>query len=178
MCLHGVTDSFTIDQYGGRRPMRAHWRLTSYKGAIMTARSVVGMCAVMCLLSSPAGAGGKGELQKYFSDVEAKVKATDNPSDKRRILNESFQAMSKALDLVQESPLVSNEDGVAIRRLRVTVQEQQDELAGRNGYVRVTDERLNAFSEYVVQDMEQADQFITISLVTLLLIILLVVLIV
>jgi hypothetical protein len=143
----------------------------------MTARNVVGLFAVICLLGPTASAGGKGELQKYFSDAETKVKATDNPSDKRRILNESFQTMSKALDLLQESPLVSDEDGTVIRRLRATVQERQDELAGRNGYVRVADERLNDFSAYVVQDMEQADQFITISVVTLLLIIILLVLI-
>jgi hypothetical protein len=42
--------------------------------------------------------------------------------------------------------------------------------------VRVPDEQLNAFSDYVVQDMEQADQIITISLVTLLLIVILIVL--
>ena len=38
--------------------------------------------------------------------------------------------------------------------------------------------KLNDFSNYVVQDMEQADQTITISVVTLLLIIILIVLIV
>jgi hypothetical protein len=43
--------------------------------------------------------------------------------------------------------------------------------------VRVSDGQLNNFSNYVVQDMEQADQVITISVVTLLLIIILIVLI-
>ncbi|HSQ76746.1 MAG TPA: hypothetical protein VLT13_14380 [Bacteroidota bacterium] len=47
-----------------------------------------------------------------------------------------------------------------------------------NGYAGVSDAQLNGFSEYVVQDMEQADQLITISLVTLLLIIILIVLLV
>jgi hypothetical protein len=52
------------------------------------------------------------------------------------------------------------------------------ELAGSSGYERVSDKDLNAFSDYVVQDMEQAAEMVTISLVALLLIIILVVLIV
>ena len=78
--------------------------------------------------------------------------------------------------MVQDSPLMSTEDGVATRRLRERLQEQQDELAGSNGYTRVADARLNAFSDYVVQDMEQADQVVTISVVTLLLILIVVIL--
>ena len=144
----------------------------------MTARRAFGSLIMMFVLALPADAGGKGELQKYFSDAANKVKATDNPSEKRKILNESFQTMSKALDMVQDSPLISKDDGVRIDRFKATLQEKQDELAGSNGYVRVSDEQLNAFSDYVVQDMEQADQIITISLVTLLLIIILIVLIV
>ena len=84
--------------------------------------------------------------------------------------------MSKALDIVQSSPSISKDDGVTIDRLKASLQEKQAELAGSNGYVRVPDEQLNAFSDYVVQDMEQADQIITISLVTLLLIVILIVL--
>ena len=86
--------------------------------------------------------------------------------------------MSKALDIVQRSSSLSKEDAIAIDRVKATLQEKRDELAGVNGYARVSDENLNAFSDYVVQDMEQADTVITISLVTLLLIILLIVLIV
>jgi hypothetical protein len=117
--------------------------------------------------------GGKGELQKYFSNAATKVKATDDPSEKRAILTNSFQTMSKALDMVQQSPSISKEDGMRIELVKATLQEKQDELAGMNGYAGVSDAQLNAFSAYVVQDMEQADQMITISLVTLLLIIIL-----
>jgi hypothetical protein len=136
----------------------------------------LGSIVMMVVLALPAHAGGKGELQSYFSDAANKVKATQNASEKRAILNESFQTMSKALDLVQMSPTVSKDDVAAINRVKATLREKQDELAGSNGYARVPDEKLNAFSAYVVQDMEQADQIVTISLVTLLLIIILVVL--
>ena len=144
----------------------------------MISRTAVGCLAIIFLLAFPAIAGGKGELQKYFSDAAHKVKATENPTEKRAILDGSLHTMSKALDIVQRSSSMSKEDAIAIDRVKATLQEKQDELAGINGYARVSDENLNAFSDYVVQDMEQADTVITISLVTLLLIILLIVLIV
>jgi hypothetical protein len=144
----------------------------------MTARIAFGSIVMIFILALPANAGDKGQLQKYFSDAAHKVKATENASEKRKILNESFQSMSKALDMVQRSALISKDDRVGIDRFKATVQEKQDELAGSNGYVRVSDEQLNAFSDYVVQDMEQADVIITISVVTLLLILILVVLLV
>jgi hypothetical protein len=130
---------------------------------------------MMFVLALPGIAGGKGELQKYFSDVASNVKATNDPAEKRAILNQSFQTMSKALDLVRNSPSISKDEAVGIDRFKASLQEKQDELTGINGFVRVPDVQLNAFSNYVVQDMEQADQVITISVVTLLLIILLIV---
>ncbi|MBF8296946.1 MAG: hypothetical protein HW389_3491, partial [Bacteroidetes bacterium] len=123
-------------------------------------------------------AGDKGQLQQYLSDAAHKVRATENPSEKRKILTESFQTMAKALDKVQSSALISKDDRVGIDRFKATLREKQDELAGSNGYVRVSDEQLNAFSDYVVQDSEQAAEMITISVVTLLLIIILIVLLV
>jgi len=143
----------------------------------MKTRIAFGFIIMMFILVLPVNAGGKDKLQKYFSDTALKVKATENASEKREILNESFQRMSKALDKVQNSSLISKEDRIGIDRLKTTLQAKQNELTGINGYERVSDEQLNNFSNYVVQDMEQADQMITISLVALLLIILLVVLI-
>jgi hypothetical protein len=143
----------------------------------MKARKAIGSVVMMCILALPAYAGGKGELQGYFSDAATKAKAIDNPVAKREILSESFHTVSTALGIIQSLPLISKEDVEGIDRLKATLQEKQDELAGTNGYVRVPDAQLNAFSDYVVQDMEQADQVITISLVTLLLIVILIVLI-
>ena len=142
----------------------------------MRTRLVFGAIVMMLVLALPAHAGGKDELQKYFSNVATKVKATDDPSEKRAILNSSFQTMSKALDVVQWMPLTSKDEGVAIARFKATLQEKQDELAGVNGFTRVSDKQLNDFSNYVVQDMEQAD-VIVISLGALLLIILILILI-
>jgi hypothetical protein len=143
----------------------------------MKARIAFGFIVMMFVLALPAGAEGKDGLQKYFNDAATKVKATNDPSEKRAILNESFQTMAKALNIVQNSPLISKNDRVGLERFGAALQAKQDELAGNNGYVRVADGQLSAFSDYVVQDMEQADQVITISVVTLLLIIILIVLI-
>lgn len=133
---------------------------------------------IMFVLVIPINAGGKGELQKHFSDVANKVKATENAAEKRAILENSFKDMSEALDKVQSSFLVSKEDKDGIENLKATLKENQDELAGINGYERVPDSQLNNFSNYVVQNMAQADQVITISLVAALLIIIIIILIV
>jgi len=122
-------------------------------------------------------AGNAGDIQKYFNDTACKVKATTDPVQKRAILDKSLQTMSKALDRVENSGLISQEDRAGIDRFKATLQEKQDELTGSDGYDRVADAQLNAFADYVVQDMEQAAQTITISLVTLLLIIIILILI-
>jgi Mg2+ and Co2+ transporter CorA len=131
---------------------------------------------LMFVLVIPANAGGKGELQKHFNNVANKVKATENAVEKRAILENSLKDMSDALDKVQSSFLVSKEDQDGIKNLKATLQENQDELAGINGFERVPDSQLNNFSSYVVQNMEQADSTVTISVVALVLIILLAVL--
>jgi len=131
---------------------------------------------MMFALVHVGNALGQDNLQKYFNDTACKVKATADPSQKRAILNDGLQNMSKALNRVESLRLISKDDRAGMDRLKITLQERQNELAGSNGYDRVPDEQLNAFSDFVVQDMEQADRTITISLVTLLLIIIIVIL--
>jgi hypothetical protein len=143
----------------------------------MKARTVFGVMVMMCVLVQAGIAGGKSDLQKYFSDTACRVKATTDPAQKREILNKSFQTMSKALDRVESSGLVSKDDRAGLNRIKTTIQEKQDELKGGNGYARVADSQLNDFSDYVVQDMEQAYQTVTISLVSALLIIIILILI-
>lgn len=146
------------------------------KGFTMKAIIAFVSVLIMFVLVIPINAGGKGELQKHFSNVANKVKATENVAEKRAILENSFKDMSDALSKVQSSFLVSKEDQDGIENLKTILKENQDELAGINGYERVPDSQLNNFSNYVVQNMAQADQMITISLVAALLIILILVL--
>ena len=142
-------------------------------------RLIVMIFVVTMLVMAYAGiVFGQDGLQKYFNDASLKVKATTEPSQKREILNNSFDNMSKALDTVRSSALVSTTDRAGIDRVTAALQEKQDELAGTNGFTRVPDAQLNAFSDYVVQDMEQADKNITISLVAALLIVIIIILVV
>lgn len=142
----------------------------------MKAITVFLVIIMMFVLVQAGAAGGKDDIQKYFNDTACKVKATDDPAQKRDILNKSLQTMSQALERVESSGLISQDDRAGIDRFKTTLQEKQDELMGSNGYERVPDAQLNAFSNYVVQDMEQADRTITISLVSALLIIIILIL--
>jgi hypothetical protein len=132
---------------------------------------------MMFILVQIGNAGQKNGIQNYFNDTASKVKATDDAVQKREILNRSLQTMSKALDQVENSGLISQEDRPGVNRFKAALQEKQDELSGSNGFERVSDAQLNIFSDFVVQDMEQAEQTITISVVTALLIVILILLI-
>ena len=133
---------------------------------------------LMFLQINTGNAAGNDSVKKYFSDTASKVKAASEPAQKREILNKSFRSMSKALDRVESSGLISKNDRAGIDRFKTTLQEKQDELMGSNGYVRVSDAQLDAFSDYTVQDMEQAVETVSISLVAALLIIVIVILLV
>lgn len=133
--------------------------------------------AMTALIAVSAFADGKEELQQYFNATAQKVKTASDPIEKRAILGHSFQTLSDAIQTVHASPLVSEHDAAVIDRFQSSLRDKQDELAGTNGFVRVSDDQLDAFADYSVQNLEQAE-VISISLVTLLLIILLVILIV
>jgi hypothetical protein len=142
----------------------------------MKAETIIAVIFITFMLVQAGMAGEKDNIQKYFNDTACKVKATDDPVQKRDILDQSLQTMSKALDRVESLGLISSADRAGINRFKTTLQEKQDELSGAKGYERVADSQLNAFSDYVVQDMEQAEQYVTISLVSALLIVIILIL--
>ncbi|MDZ7767339.1 MAG: hypothetical protein U5K00_23470 [Melioribacteraceae bacterium] len=141
----------------------------------MKTRFTFGLIVMLFALSIPVVASGEGELQKYFNKTATEVKATEDASEKRAILNESFTDMLKVLNKVQNSGMISEEESKGVENFKTTLQEKQDELNGTNGFERVTDSQLNNFADYSVQDIEQAS--VTISLVALVLIAILLVLI-
>lgn len=145
---------------------------------IMKAKIVFGVAITMFVLVQAVTAGEKNNIQKYFNAVACKVKATDDPVQKREILNRSLQTMSRALDRIDGAGLISQDDHAGIDNFKAALQEKQNELMGSNGYERVADAQLNAFSDYVVQDMEQAARQISISLVAALLIVIILILVV
>ena len=142
----------------------------------MKTKILFGIIFTMFVLVQAGNAGEKNAIQKYFNNTAIKVKATDDPVQKREILSKSLQTMAKALDRVESLGLISQDDRAGMDNFKAALQEKQDELIGSNGYDRVADVQLNAFSDYVVQDMEQAEKQITISLVTALLIVIILIL--
>jgi len=146
------------------------------EGSSMKVRTVFGAIVMMFLLVQMGYAGSAERIQQYFNEAAVKVKATADPVQKRSILSTSLQTMSKALDQVQNLPMLSQDDRGGMMRFKAALQEKQDELLGSNGFERVPDAQLNAFANYVVQDMEQASKVVTFSTLSLVLIAVIVVL--
>ena len=144
----------------------------------MLTRITLCLIVVIGALGYAGVALGQDRVHEYFNDTALKVQATENPIQKREMLNKSLVDMSKVLDAVKNAPLTSEQDAAELDRVKATLQDKSEELAGTNGFERVPDDQLNAFSTYIVQDMEQADKTISIGLVTLLLIIIIIILIV
>lgn len=142
----------------------------------MLTRITLRLIVVIVALGCAGVAFSQDRVHEYFNDTARKVQATENPIQKREILSKSLVDMTKVLDTVKNAPLTSTQDDANLDRVKATLLAKSEELAGTNGFDRVPDDQLNAFSTYIVQDMEQADKTISIGLVTLLLIIIIIIL--
>jgi hypothetical protein len=131
---------------------------------------------VVVVLAGTGVAHAQDAILDRLNDAAVEVKATSDPVQKRAILAKNIDGVIGALNTVRGAPMLSEQDAASVDQVQAVLQERSDELAGRNGFSRVPDDRLDAFSSYVVQDLEQAHN-ITISVVTLLLIIIILILI-
>ena len=121
--------------------------------------------------SAQAFAGNvRDELKNYFNDIAVKVRSTEDAHQKREILNNSFKKILTALDEVEQTPM-SEKDIQSIKSFREQLNQKYNELNGLNGFTRVSDKNLNNFAQYSVQDLEQSAEYVTISILTLVLII-------
>ena len=123
--------------------------------------------------SAFAGSDTQKELKDYFNKVNQKVKQTDDPAQKRAILNDSFDDLLTAFNRAGQMPL-SQKDREGINYFKQKVLEKKNELNGMNGYDKVADASLNQFANYSMQQFEQSAEYVTISVITLVLIIILV----
>ena len=119
----------------------------------------------------------KKELQKYINEIITEVKEAETPDEKREILNDLFEDLQSSFSAAKNSPYVPEEDHKGIDILETKMRDRQNELNGLDGFEKVPDNKLNEFATFTLQDIEQADTVITISLTTLLLIIILAILI-
>ena len=138
----------------------------------LAVRLIVLLGPLVCAGIAPA----QDRIHAFLNDTALQVQAAESPTQKREILNRRLGAMIQAIDTVQGSPL-AKQDEVGLTRLEANLREKTAELAGTDGFDPVPDDQLNAFATYAVQDTEQADQTLHISLVTLLLIIIIIILI-
>jgi hypothetical protein len=140
-------------------------------------KSALPLLVVIGVLGWAGTAMSQDKIHNYLNDTSLKVKAAASPEQKREILATNLGQLTRAINTVKGAPLTTDQDRVNLSRLQATLQEKSDELIGANGFDRVPDNQLNAFSTYVVQDMEQADRTITVSLVVVLLVVIILILI-
>lgn len=143
----------------------------------MVTRFMLALIVIAGALSVAGSAMGQDKVHSYLNETALQVKSVDDPVVRRAILTKDLARMTETLAMAEESALTSADDDASLAQLRVMLQYKSDELAGSNGFERVPDHMLNAFATYVVQDMEQAERKVNISLVTALLIIIIVILI-
>jgi hypothetical protein len=143
---------------------------------MLTRIAMLVICATI-VFAGVGAAHAQDVVHKYLNDTSVLVKTTTDPAHKRAVLERRLDGLIGGLGSVAGSPLVSERDAASLERVHGVLQDKSDELAGRNGFERVPDDQLDAFTDYIVQDMEQARETITMSLVVFLLIIIIVILI-
>ena len=117
------------------------------------------------------------KLKVYMNDITLKVKSTDDPEQKRAVLNETLLKIVDAIETVEELPTITERERPLIAQFKGDIQDKYDELNGLKGFERVADEDLDTFTDYVMQDLEQARNYITLGLGAFIIIILLIILI-
>ncbi len=110
-------------------------------------------------------------FKKHVNETVQEVKDEDNPEEKRAILNESFSKMITAIDKIESKATLSEKELAQLYAFKENIVEKSNQLNGRKDYDRIAGVDLDEFSDYVQQDMEQADRILTISLTTALLIV-------
>ncbi|MFO7445475.1 MAG: hypothetical protein R6W90_03875 [Ignavibacteriaceae bacterium] len=128
----------------------------------------------LLFITTTIAADSKEEFKKYLNEAAQEVKNTDDPSEKREILDNLFHKLLEAADYAESWPFISEEEKKGIAVLKEMTEEKHNELNGYNGFNKVADADLNRFADYTVQELEQAAEYVTISVLTLVLIIIVV----
>ena len=90
---------------------------------------------------------------------------------KREVLNNSFDELIQTFNRVEKMDLLTEDDRESIAYLKKSIVEKKNELNGAEGYIRIKNNQLDQFANYVQQDLEQADDTITLSVTVALLIV-------
>ncbi len=142
-------------------------------------RTALCTVALLLLCMQPLFAGTTDtdpmdRFKQYLNRTVTEVKQTDDPAEKRALLNKSLQKMKQAADRVAQLRGTDAEDKAALAAFSADIFDKLAQLNGENGYERVPEVNLDRFADYVQQDLEQAQRLvISISATALALIILL-----
>ena len=115
-------------------------------------------------------------LKGYYSDMSSDVQKAETPAEKREIIASSLNKVKDVLNTAESMAAKTDADRNFINNYRNDIDEKLAELEGTDGYEKVSDANLNDFANYVQQDMEQADKYVTLSLTTILLIVIIIIL--
>src|SRR5690554_5290048 len=110
-------------------------------------------------------------FKEHINKTAQEVKSTDNPDEKRALLNDSFERMLTAIEKIETRASLTEAELARLEAMKVEIEDRSNQLNGLDGYDEVMDEDLDDFNDYSQQSMEQARRTITISVTTLLLVI-------
>src|SRR5690606_22040726 len=80
----------------------------------------------------------KAEFKKYLNDRAQEVKKTNDPQEKREILDNMFHKLLEAAEYAENWPLFSDNDKAGISELKNKIELKHDELNGYNNFNRLT----------------------------------------
>ncbi len=129
--------------------------------------------SLMALLSPLQAQSDRGQdiIKNSINEMVSDVEKADNAADKRVILNKSLDKLITAIDRVEAMKAVPDSDKTVLSSFKEDLSEKKNELNGMDGYRKVPNNQLNNFANFIQQDFEQADKFVTLSLSTVLLIV-------
>ncbi|REL29185.1 hypothetical protein DYD21_15145 [Rhodohalobacter sp. SW132] len=123
--------------------------------------------------TSFAQSGSFSEIFKqHFNETVQKVEQAESADEKRTYLNDSFDDMLTAIERIERSANLSDDEQAQLISFKEDVEERKSELNGLDGFDEIVDEDLDDFSNFSQQMMEQANRTVTISLTSALLIVL------
>lgn len=151
--------------------------VTTHQNSLNMTHTLKILSATAFLLFSLMGSASAQQnlsetFKKHFNETVQNVKASDNPAEQRQLLNTSFDKMLRAVDRIDKSENLTEEEREQLALFKDQIDEKKSELNGLDGFDEVQDDELIDFSDYSQQEIEQANKTLTISLTSALLIVL------
>jgi len=116
-------------------------------------------------------------FKRSVNELRTRIREIEDPEEKRQVLARTIRRMIRQLERAGEKASLTPEERAQVASLEQSFRDKYDELEGLNGFQRVPDRELDRFADYVLQDVEQARDYVTISVAALIIIILLIILI-